>query len=96
LTAALKFIPISAGRSGGQGTAGATTTKPPSSSSPAQLNFVRIWDQNDGFALTVEGHFDAYRFPDDFRPTITKKYDDPKFSVDNLAKGTQMNQRQYL
>ena len=58
------------------------------------INFVRIWDQNDGFALTVEGHFDAYQFPDDFRPTDNaEKYADPKYAVENLAKGTQMNQR---
>lgn len=58
------------------------------------VNFTRIWDQNDGFALTVEGRFDATRYPDDFRPTDNaEKYNDPKYKTENLAKGTQMNQR---
>ncbi|MBZ0297214.1 MAG: PQQ-binding-like beta-propeller repeat protein [Anaerolineae bacterium] len=51
------------------------------------INLTRIWDQNDGYALTVEGHFDAYHFPDDFNP------EDRDVNIDDLPKGTQMNQR---
>lgn len=51
------------------------------------INFVRVWDQNDGYALTVEGHYDAYDYPDDYRPT------DRGVDIDALPKGTQMNQR---
>ena len=42
----------------------------------------------------MEGHYDAYRFPEDYRPTDNfDKTGDPRYRVDNLAKGTQMNQR---
>lgn len=49
------------------------------------VNLVRIWDQNDGYALTVEGHFDHYSYPGDFKPTDS--------AVLTIPKGTQMNQR---
>jgi hypothetical protein len=51
------------------------------------INFTRIWDQNDGFGLTVEGHFDAYTYPDD---AGLGGQDDVARAV---PKGTQMNQR---
>lgn len=51
------------------------------------INFFRLWDQNDSYGLTVEGHFDAYKFPDDFNPIDTGT------NIDALPKGTQMNQR---
>lgn len=51
------------------------------------INFLRIWDQNDGYALTVEGPYDAYIYPDGYRPT------DRGIDIDSLPKGTQMNQR---
>lgn len=51
------------------------------------INLTRIWDQNDGYALTVEGHFDAYKYPDDFNPQ------DRGVNIAALPKGTQMNQR---
>lgn len=51
------------------------------------INFTRIWDQNDGYGLTVEGHFDAYNYPDDFNPT------DRGIDINSIPKGTQMNQR---
>ncbi|HEX2905480.1 MAG TPA: hypothetical protein VHO69_01365 [Phototrophicaceae bacterium] len=51
------------------------------------INFLRIWDQNDGYALTVEGRFDAYNYPDDFTPT------DRGVNISAIPKGTQMNQR---
>jgi len=50
------------------------------------VNFTRIWDQNDGYGLTVEGHFDAYKWPDDYKP-------DTDAIAAALPKGTQMNQR---
>lgn len=37
--------------------------------------------------MTVEGHFDAYNYPGDYRPT------DTGVDVNTLPKGTQMNQR---
>ncbi|MCB9457675.1 MAG: PQQ-binding-like beta-propeller repeat protein [Anaerolineaceae bacterium] len=51
------------------------------------INLTRIWDQNDGYGLTVEGHFDAYNYPDDFNPI------DRGIDIGSLPKGTQMNQR---
>ena len=51
------------------------------------INFTRIWDQNDGYGLTVEGHYDAYKWPDDFNPV------DNKIDINSLPKGTQINQR---
>jgi hypothetical protein len=95
LDSGTSFIPISAGAQWWSGNGRSydyeTTFK---QFNQHKINFVRIWDQNDGFALTVEGHYDAYQFPDDFRPTDNdEKYADPKYAVDNLAKGTQMNQR---
>ncbi|MBI5669731.1 MAG: DUF5060 domain-containing protein [Chloroflexi bacterium] len=51
------------------------------------INLTRIWDQNDGYALTVEGHFDAYKYPDDFNPQ------DRGIDLNTIPKGTQMNQR---
>jgi hypothetical protein len=51
------------------------------------VNLTRIWDQNDGYGLTVEGHFDQYKYPDDFNPQ------DRGTDIAALPKGTQMNQR---
>lgn len=51
------------------------------------INFMRLWDQNDGYNLTVEGHFDAYRYPDDYNPQ------DRRIDISTIPKGTQMNQR---
>jgi hypothetical protein len=51
------------------------------------INLTRIWDQNDGYALTVEGHFDHYKYPDDFNPQ------DRGIDINSIPKGTQMNQR---
>ncbi len=51
------------------------------------INLTRIWDQNDGFGLTVEGHFDQYKYPDDFNP------EDRGTDLNTIPKGTQMNQR---
>lgn len=48
------------------------------------VNLARIWDQNDGYNLTVEGHFDGYG-PNDNRPADS--------AVAAIPKGTQMNQR---
>ena len=50
------------------------------------INLVRIWDQNDGYSLTVEGRYDGYSYPDDFNP-------ENRVNIDNIPKGTQMNQR---
>ena len=52
-----------------------------------KINMTRIWDQNDGYSLTVEGHFDAYSSPGDLRPS------DQGLNVNSIPKGTQMNQR---
>jgi hypothetical protein len=51
------------------------------------INLTRIWTQNDGFGLTVEGHFDQYKYPDDFNPV------DRGIDISTLPKGTQINQR---
>ena len=51
------------------------------------INLTRIWDQDDGYALTVEGHFDAYAYPGDYNPI------DRGVDIGTLPKGTQMNQR---
>lgn len=51
------------------------------------INFTRIWFQNDGFNITLEGRYDAYSWPDDYRPT------DNGVNIANLPKGTQINQR---
>lgn len=51
------------------------------------VNLVRIWDQNDGYNLTVEGRFDGYKWPDDTNPI------DRNVDIGSLPKGTQMNQR---
>ncbi len=50
------------------------------------VNLVRIWDQNDGYGLTVEGHFDAYNYPDDFNP-------ENRIDLATIPQGTQINQR---
>jgi len=50
------------------------------------INFLRIWTQNDGYNLTVEGHFDHYKWPDDFNPEGTAGFA-------SIPKGSQMNQR---
>lgn len=50
------------------------------------INMTRVWDQNDGYALTVEGRFDAYKYPDDFNP-------ENRIDLNTIPKGTQMNQR---
>ncbi len=50
------------------------------------INLTRIWDQNDGYSLTVEGHFDNYKWPDDSNP-------ENRIPLDTIPKGTQMNQR---
>lgn len=51
------------------------------------INLTRIWDQNDGFGLTVEGHYDSYTYPDDYG---LGGQDDIARAI---PKGTQMNQR---
>ncbi|HUN05867.1 MAG TPA: DUF5060 domain-containing protein [Aggregatilineales bacterium] len=51
------------------------------------VNLTRLWDQNDGYSLTVEGHYDGYKWPDDTTPT------DRGIDVNTIPKGTQMNQR---
>ncbi len=51
------------------------------------INLMRLWDQNDGYNLTVEGHFDGYNWPDDANPV------DRGIDISKLPKGTQMNQR---
>ncbi len=51
------------------------------------INFTRIWDQNDGYNLTVEGRYDGYSWPEDTNPI------DRGVNIDSLPKGTQMNQR---
>ncbi|MBI5302373.1 MAG: DUF5060 domain-containing protein [Chloroflexi bacterium] len=51
------------------------------------INLTRVWDQDDGWALTVEGHFDTYAYPDDFNPV------DRGVNIGAMPKGTQMNQR---
>jgi hypothetical protein len=66
------------------------------------INFTRLWDQNDGYSLTTEGHFDGYqdgstenwydnRPPPDNYNAIPSRGE--KYNPDNLAKGTQINQR---
>lgn len=80
------FIPISSGNQWWRN--GKRTTFYENSFSTFRqsgINFTRIWDQNDGFGLTVEGHFDSYKYPDDFNPTDAQAL--------TLPKGTQMNQR---
>jgi len=51
------------------------------------INLARVWIQNDGYALTVEGHFDAYAYPGDYNPV------DQGIDIGALTKGTQVNQR---
>ncbi len=51
------------------------------------MNFTRIWTQNDGWGLTVEGHYDQYTYPDDFNP------EDRGVNLAALPKGNQVNQR---
>lgn len=51
------------------------------------INFTRVWTQDDGWALTVEGHFDGYTYPDDYNPV------DRGVNIDTVPKGTQINQR---
>ncbi len=51
------------------------------------INLTRVWTQDDGWALTVEGHFDGYTYPDDYNPV------DRGVNIDALPKGTQINQR---
>ena len=51
------------------------------------VNFTRIWDQNDGYGLTTEGHYDAYSYPYDFNPV------DRNVDLNTTQKGTQLNQR---
>ena len=50
-------------------------------------NLTRVWIQNDGYGLTVEGHFDAYTYPDDYNPV------DRGIDIGALTKGTLINQR---
>lgn len=50
------------------------------------INFTRVWSQNDGYGLTVEGPYDAYT-PQDIRP------EDMGVNIDDIPKGTQINQR---
>jgi hypothetical protein len=61
------------------------------------INFTRIWDQNDGFGLTTEGHFDkssSTNWWDNYPPTDNYNAGrGDKYNPDNLAKGTQINQR---
>ncbi|MBD3321969.1 MAG: DUF5060 domain-containing protein, partial [Chitinivibrionales bacterium] len=51
------------------------------------INFLRIWDQNDGYSLTVEGPYDAYNYPENYNPV------DNGVDISDIPKGTQMNQR---
>jgi hypothetical protein len=51
------------------------------------INLTRIWDQNDGYGLTIEGHYDQYSFPGDYNPI------DNGVDISTLPKGTQINQR---
>jgi hypothetical protein len=50
------------------------------------INLTRVWDQNDGYGLTVEGHFDSYSYPNDYNPVDTGQ-------INTIRQGTQMNQR---
>lgn len=59
------------------------------------INFTRVWDQCDGWALTVEGPFDGY---DGFQsatgsPEAHGKEKTRAARIANLPRGTQMNQR---
>jgi len=51
------------------------------------INWVRIWIQNDGYSQTIEGRYDAYRYPDDYNPEETG------VDISAIPKGTQINQR---
>lgn len=50
------------------------------------VNFTRFWTQNDGYNVTVEGHFDSYKWPDDANP-------ENRIDIATIPKGTQINQR---
>lgn len=59
------------------------------------INFTRVWDQCDGWALTAEGPFDAY---DGFGspngdPEQYGEVEGRAARIAGLARGTQMNQR---
>lgn len=81
------FIPNGSGRQWMKGGRTTSYEKAFADFKNSGINFTRIWDQNDGFGLTVEGHFDAYKYPDDF--SLANKDEIAR----NLPKGTQMNQR---
>ncbi|MCB9454221.1 MAG: PQQ-binding-like beta-propeller repeat protein [Anaerolineaceae bacterium] len=83
------FVPISSGHQWWKFGAGRSSDYENTFAEYAQygINLTRIWDQNDSYALTVEGHFDAYTYPDDFNPQ------DRGIDINSLPKGTQMNQR---
>ncbi len=51
------------------------------------INLTRVWDQNDGYSLTVEGRYDGYSFPSDYNPV------DTGVDLSKITKGTQFNQR---
>lgn len=64
------------------------------------INFTRLWDQNDGYSLTTEGHFDAYQDantnPWYYNRNPQDNYNNghgAQYNPANLAKGTQINQR---
>ncbi|MEP6985370.1 MAG: PQQ-binding-like beta-propeller repeat protein, partial [Chloroflexota bacterium] len=84
------FVPISAGHQwwkGGTGLRSLDYDKAFDDFAKNGINLTRVWDQNDGYALTVEGHYDQYTYPGDFNPQ------DQGIDINSLAKGTQMNQR---
>jgi hypothetical protein len=82
------FIPIASGRQwfGGQGRS-LEYEKAFAQFGANGINLTRVWTQNDGYALTVEGPFDAYAYPDNYNPV------DRRMNINTLPKGTQINQR---
>jgi len=81
------FVPISAGQQWWKAGRSLSYDKAFDDFGKNGINLTRIWDQNDGYALTVEGHFDQYTYPDDFNPQ------DRGVDINAIPKGTQMNQR---
>lgn len=60
------------------------------------INFTRIWFQNDGFNISLEGRYDKYIPPSSGDPDAWKwNYNpiDNGIDVFSLTKGTQINQR---
>ncbi len=83
------FVPIARGRQWWQccGLRAADYERTFDAWKPAGINLTRVWTQDDGYALTIEGHYDAYKYPDDFNPV------DRGINIATLPKGTQINQR---